>query len=66
VENGLAPVAPVHDVADRTRIFNAQLSGHAGNNAEQSENCQSVGLTPLRKAMFLLSGLPGTGCAQFQ
>ncbi len=29
LEDGLAMIAAIHDVIDRSRIFNAQLTGHA-------------------------------------
>ena len=40
LEDRLAPVAPIHDMVDRTRILNSQLSGHA--QAKQLDQPSSI------------------------
>jgi len=39
-EDGLAPVAAIHHVVDRARIFDSELSRHAPKAAQPSVICQ--------------------------
>jgi hypothetical protein len=49
LEDGFAAVAAIHDVVNRTGIFDAEIAGHAGtlrNTAQtvNSKTCGSAGL----------------------
>jgi hypothetical protein len=39
-ENGFAPVAAIHDVIDRSRIFNSEFSGHGAEFAPEKASGQ--------------------------
>ena len=42
LENGFAPVATIDDVIDRSRILDAEFSGHAHEFAPEKENRQRI------------------------
>jgi len=62
MENGFAPVAPAHDVVNRSGIFHSEFPGHAGRLEEPSRLVHTIfdnagltqGLTPKMRYFFVV------------